>query len=110
MPPRKPPKKAPAEPSKFPKKTQPLLEFYPHRDGDPYYRNVETPLEFLLLTMRDERQPLGMRFAAAMAAAPYCHARVAPKPYLPTPEERRVLEEQNRLTIEIVEFKEISRP
>jgi hypothetical protein len=33
----------------------------------------EQPLDFLLRIMRDRREPGSTRFAAAKAAAPYCH-------------------------------------
>jgi hypothetical protein len=34
-----------------------------------------SPLEFILGVMRDERVPVGLRMAAAKAAAQYCHAK-----------------------------------
>jgi hypothetical protein len=37
----------------------------------------ETPLEFLLRIMRDETQEPDVRRAMAVAAAPYCHSRLA---------------------------------
>ena len=39
-------------------------------------RAGDTPLEFLLKTMRDTKQPHGTRLEAAKAAAPYCHSRL----------------------------------
>ena len=36
----------------------------------------EMPLEFLLRTMRDKRQPLELRVACARHAAPYAHNRL----------------------------------
>jgi hypothetical protein len=35
------------------------------------------PLDFLLAVMRDECQPLSIRFKAATAALPYCHPKLA---------------------------------
>ena len=37
----------------------------------------QMPLDFLLLIMRNNTQPLERRLEAAKAAAPYCHARLA---------------------------------
>jgi hypothetical protein len=37
----------------------------------------ETPLEFLLRIMRDKTQEPDVRRAMAVAAAPYCHSRLA---------------------------------
>jgi hypothetical protein len=108
MPPRKPHKKAPDDPAKWPKKARHLLEFFPVRDGNIYYRNVETPLEFLLLEMRDEGLPHILRHQAAVAAVPYMHPKVANRPYVPSPEEQKRMEDQNRLVIELVEYREIS--
>lgn len=36
-----------------------------------------TPLEFMLNRMRDEEVPMDSRFAAAVAAAPYIHAKLS---------------------------------
>ncbi len=36
-----------------------------------------TPLEFLLNIMKDDTNDMDLRFDAAKAAAPYCHARLA---------------------------------
>jgi hypothetical protein len=36
-----------------------------------------TPLEYMLATMRDERQPVALRLDMAKAAAPYVHPRLA---------------------------------
>jgi hypothetical protein len=36
-----------------------------------------TPLEYMLSTMRDERQPVALRLDMAKAAAPYVHPRLA---------------------------------
>ena len=36
----------------------------------------EQPLPYLLAVMRDEKQDQAVRFEAAKAAAPYCHARL----------------------------------
>jgi hypothetical protein len=38
----------------------------------------QMPLDFLLLIMRNNTKPLERRLEAAKAAAPYCHARLAP--------------------------------
>jgi hypothetical protein len=43
-------------------------------------RSIElglTPLEYMLILLRDERQDPDKRFEAAKAAAPYVHARLA---------------------------------
>ena len=37
----------------------------------------KTPLDFLLLVMQDEKQPTTQRMQAAIAAAPYVHAKLA---------------------------------
>jgi len=36
-----------------------------------------TPLDFLCAVYRDATQPLGTRLKAAIAAAPYCHPKLA---------------------------------
>lgn len=36
-----------------------------------------TPLEYMLSTMRDERQPVALRLEMAKAPAPYVHPRLA---------------------------------
>jgi hypothetical protein len=36
-----------------------------------------TPLEYMLSTMRDQRQPVALRLDMAKAAAPYVHPRLA---------------------------------
>ena len=36
-----------------------------------------SPLEHLLLVMRDERRPFRQRIEAAKAAAPYCHPKLS---------------------------------
>lgn len=36
----------------------------------------ETPLEFSLRVMRDEKQPLELRLQASKAAFPFCHRRL----------------------------------
>ena len=36
-----------------------------------------TPLDYMLSILRDDTQPAKMRFEAATAAAPYCHAKLA---------------------------------
>jgi len=35
-----------------------------------------SPIQYLLLVMRDSTQPISMRLDAAKAAAPYCHPRL----------------------------------
>jgi hypothetical protein len=40
----------------------------------------QTPLEFLLLIMRDESYPPGARIECAKAALPFCHAKMAEQP------------------------------
>lgn len=57
------------------------------KKGIPNRRTVElqekiasegiTPLDFMLQTMRDEKQPHPVRMAAAAAAAPYVHAKLS---------------------------------
>jgi hypothetical protein len=37
----------------------------------------ETPLEFMLLVMRDETQPIELRLEAAARAAPFCHPKLS---------------------------------
>ncbi len=101
-----PPKKPQKKPSG--KSLNYWMDFYPVNGGDPYYRNVNSPLELVLLIANDERKSLKTRFEAAVAALPYCHAKVSPKPYVPSPDEQRALEDKNRLVIELVEYREIS--
>lgn len=37
----------------------------------------QTPLDYLLLVMRDETEDRAARVQAAVAAAPYCHSKLA---------------------------------
>lgn len=37
----------------------------------------KSPLDFLLMVMQDKDQRMNMRMQAAVAAAPYCHAKLA---------------------------------
>jgi hypothetical protein len=62
----------------------------------------------VLLIANDERKALDIRFQAAVAALPYCHAKITPRPYVPSAEEQKVLEDKNRLVVELIEYKEIS--
>jgi len=39
-----------------------------------------TPLDFLLLVMRDDKRDFPARLDAAKAAAPYCHSRLSSQP------------------------------
>ena len=63
----------------------------------------ETPLEFFLSIMHDEAQPQELRIAAAQAALPYMHPRlamIAARVEETTPpmseEERRLIEDERR--------------
>lgn len=51
----------------------------PKAPDDPRYGldGELTPLELMLATMRDPEQTLAARLKVAVAAAPYCHARLA---------------------------------
>ena len=37
----------------------------------------KSPLDFLLLVMQDKEQKINLRMQAAVAAAPYCHAKLS---------------------------------
>ena len=61
----------------------------------------------MLKFIQDGRQSLKDRIAVAGVAAPYIHAKAAARPYQPTEEERRQLDDSRRLVVEIVDFKEV---
>ncbi len=83
-------------------------DMYPIEGGDPYYRNLESPLHFAFKLMNDERKSLDIRWEAAQAAMPYLNSRPAPRPYVPTLQEKAEMAERKTLTVKIVEFKEVS--
>jgi hypothetical protein len=55
------------------------------------------PLEYMLTVLRDENAEPKERFAAAQAAAPYCHAKLASVEYKG--------DADAPLTVEVIEFK-----
>jgi hypothetical protein len=67
--------------------------------NDPYYANVETPLELALLVLTDSRLDLGIRMVAMKEAFPYIHSRVATQPYKPP-------DHDGRIFVELVKFSE----
>jgi hypothetical protein len=106
-PPRKPekPERPKREPSK--KDMAYWTNFFPVNGCDPYYRNCNGPIDLMLRVMNDERKHLSIRYQAALDVAPYLASKPSPRPYAPTEEERRQLEESKRLIIEIVDFSEV---
>lgn len=83
------------------------IDYFPVEGGDPYYRGNLCPLEMLMRFAHDERNQLKDRIAVAEKCIPYMVAKPSPKPYQPSEEERRQLEESQRLTVEIVDFREV---
>lgn len=87
-------------------------------DEDPYYADCIMPLDYLRRRLQDGRTPLEVKDRIAVAISPYFHAQVERKPYIPTADELRLMEEfeewkrrqveaERRTVVEIVEYREI---
>ena len=102
--PRKEPEKA-AGPRKLKHGEKPdwVNKFLPQAGAPAIYRNIATPLEFMLLMMNDESLSLPGRAWAASQALPYMHSKPAPRPHIPTEEERRAALQKRTLTVRIVD-------
>jgi hypothetical protein len=83
------------------------VDYFPVEDGDTYYRGNLCPLEMLLRFAHDERNGLKDRIAVAEKCLPYMVSKAAPRPYMPSEEERRRIEDDRRLIVEIVDFHEV---
>lgn len=83
------------------------VDYFPIEGGDPYYRGNLCPLEMLLRFAHDERNNLKDRIAVAEKCIPYVVAKPSARPYQPTEEERRQLDESRRLIVEIVDYSEV---
>jgi hypothetical protein len=57
-------------------RNKPIFESPESRE---YYANIESPLDYMLRVMRDPNADLRRRARMAREAAPYLHAKPAPK-------------------------------